>query len=445
LLAFFHNEDASLTATLKRLDPTQVELEIPIQDEELSAARDRAFRHLVQHARVPGFRKGKVPRKIFEAQYGTSGIEERAFEEVVPTAYTRAVEEHNLDPVDRPNVELLPIEEGQPLRLKAVVSVRPDIELGEYKGIELSAQKETAAPAEVDETIDRLRSDAGTLVPVDRPVQLGDVVLMDYAGTVDGVAFEGGTAQNAEMEMNEGRFIPGFIEGIIGLSAGESKDVSATFPDPYGNEALAGKEAVFAVTIHEVKERELPAIDDEFAQRFGAQTVDELRANVQARLDVNIQRQAREARVSELVDKLIAAHTFAVPEVMVDREVESLLDEARQNAARFGMDWNAYLAAGETSEDALRAQYREEAERRVRGTLLVEAIGKAENITAAKSDVDAELSELSRRYGQPKDDIRRILRDKMDTVTDGIVRSKTLDFLLEHARTAPAETNATPA
>jgi trigger factor len=438
-------EDPPLTATLKRLDPTQVELEIPIEPEELSAARDRAFRQLVQHARVPGFRKGKVPRKIFEAQYGTSGIEERAFDEVVPAVYTRAVEEHRLDPVDQPSVELLPIEDGQPLRLKAVVSVRPEITLHAYKGITLTPQNEKADEAAVNETLERLRNDAAALVPVDRPVKMGDVVLMNYAGSIDGTPFEGGTAENAEMEMSDGRFIPGFIEGIVGMSAGESKEIKANFPEGYPNEALSGKEAVFAVTVHDVKERELPALDDEFAQRLGAASAQELRDNVRARLDANVMRQAREQRVSELVDKLIAAHEFAVPAVLVEREVESILDEARQNAARFGMDWEAYLSAGGTDEAALRAQSFEEAERRVRGTLIVEAISKAEHIEASKAEIDAELSELSRRYGQPKDEIRRILRNKMDTVTDGIVRSKTLDLLLEHAKTAPTATNETPA
>lgn len=340
-------------------------------------------------------------------------------------------------------MELLPVEDGQPLRLKAVVSVRPEIDLREYKGIELAAHKDKADEAEIDETIGRLRTDAATLVPVERPVAMGDVVLMDYAGTVDGVAFEGGTAENAQMEISEGRFIPGFTEGIVGLEAGDAKDVTAKFPDGYPKEELSGKEAIFAVKIHEVKERELPAVDDEFAQRFGAANVQELRDNVRARLDANALRQARELRVSELIDKLIAAHDFAIPEVMVDREVESLLDEARQNAARFGMDWEAYLTAGETSEDGLRQQYRAEAERRVRGTLIVEAIGKAEKIEAGKEEIDAELSDLSRRYGQPKDEIRRILRGKMDTVIDGIVRSKTLDFLLDNAKPAPAASAAT--
>jgi trigger factor len=397
----------------------------------------------VQHARVPGFRKGKVPRKIFEAQYGTSGITERAFEEVVPAAYSRAIEEHALDPVDRPDVELLPQEDGQPMRLKAVVAVRPEIALGNYKGIELTARSEQADDADVERTIERLRNDAATLVPVERPVALGDFATLDYEGTIDGVPFEGGTAKESLTEIAEGRFIPGFAEGIVGMKAGESKEIAAAFPADYGQEALAGKNAVFAVTVHDVKEREVPALDDELAKRFDSENVEALRQNIRARLDAQAARQARELRVSELIDKLIAMHDFPVPAVMVEREVESMLDEGRQNAARFGVSWEEYLAAGSTSEDDLRAQYAAESERRVKGTLIVEAIGKAEKIEALPPDIDAEFTELSRRYGQPKDQIKKLLRGKMDSVIDGIVRSKTLDVLLEESKVAPPEAAAT--
>ena len=436
-----------LTAsTLKRLAPTQVELEIPITPEELAAAQDRAFRHLVQHARVPGFRKGKVPRKIFEAQYGTSSITERAFEEVVPAAYTRAIREYDLDPVDQPDVELLPQEEGLPLRLKATVAVRPEIELKDYRGIELGPRKETAEDAEVDETIERLRADAATLVPVERPIKLGDFATLDYTGSIDGTPFEGGAATQALTEIVDGRFIPGFVEGIIGMQAGESKSVTAHFPEGYPQAGLAGKEAVFAVTCHDVKERELPAVDDDFAKRYDSENLEELRKNLRVRLDAQAASGAREGRTAELVDKLIEMHDFPVPEVMIEREIDSLVGDAKETAARFGMSWEGYLAAGNSSEEALRTEFRAEAERRVKGTLLVEAIGKSEKIVATPGDIDGELTDLSRRYGQPKDAIRKLLRTKMDSVTDGIVRSKTIDFLLANATTAAAPaTNADPA
>ncbi|MDP9150462.1 MAG: trigger factor, partial [Myxococcota bacterium] len=243
-----------MPSTLKSLDPTQVELEISITPEEFSAAQDAAFRKLVRNAKVPGFRPGKVPRKIFESTYGTSQIIERALDDIVPQKYAAAVEEHGLEPLARPAMELLPEEEGQPLRVKAVVPVRPAIELADYAGLEVTDAPETASDEDTESALARMRRDAATLVPVDRPVQIGDVATLDYEGKIDGVPFEGGTAQGQETEIKQDSFIPGFVDGIVGMKAGDTKDVTAHFPDDYGSTELAGKDAVFTITVHEIKE-----------------------------------------------------------------------------------------------------------------------------------------------------------------------------------------------
>jgi trigger factor len=232
-------------ATVKHIDPTQVELEISIDEAELAAARDRAFRQLVKNVRIPGFRPGKAPRKIFEAQYGTAGIEERAMDAVVPSAYSKALQENDLEPVDRPQMELLPEEEGQPLRVRATVYVRPQFELPEYKGLALEGPS-TAVGADVDAAIERLRKDAAALVPVDRPVALGDTPTIDYLGTIDGVAFDGGSAEQQPTEIDAERFIPGFADGIVGMTRAKPRDVEARFPDDYSKAELAGKTAFSA-------------------------------------------------------------------------------------------------------------------------------------------------------------------------------------------------------
>ena len=236
-------------ATVKRLDPTQVELEIAIEAAELDAARERAFKQLVKNVRIPGFRPGKAPRRIFEAQYGTAGIEERAIDAVVPGAYSKAIEDNNLEPVDRPQMELLPEEEGLPLRVRATVSVRPEIELGTYKGLELAGESTAVGDDDVENTVQQLRKDAATLVPVERPIEIGDRPTVDYLGKIDGVPFEGGSAQGQSIEIVESNFIPGFAAGIVGMTAGQTKDVEAKFPDDYQNAELAGKTAVFTITI----------------------------------------------------------------------------------------------------------------------------------------------------------------------------------------------------
>jgi trigger factor len=429
---------------MKRLDPTQVELEIAISDAELSAARDRAFRQLVKNARIPGFRRGKAPRKIFEAQYGSALIENRAMETVVPEAYSRALEENDLEPVDEPQMELLPVEDGQPLRVRATVAVRPQIELGIYRGLELEGPPSTITEHEVDSSLEMLRQNAATLVPVDRPVALGDTPTLDYEGKVDGVPFEGGKAENTPTEIADGRFIPGFVEGIVGLAAGETKDVEAHFPDDYAKAELAGKTAVFTVTVRENKVPELPPLDDALAQRFGgeAATLEGLRGDMRRRLEEAAKNRSRRTLTGTLMDKLLGAHEVALPEILIEREVEGLLGETKSYIARADVSWEEYLDKQGKTEADLRTASRPEAEKRVKAALLIEAIAKAEKVEATRADIEAEIASLSRQYNQPPEQILEMLRPNFGSLVNGIVRSKTIELLLDAAsvtETAPAE------
>jgi trigger factor len=439
-------------STLKSLDPTQVELEISITPEEYTAAQDAAFRKLVRNAKIPGFRPGKVPRKIFESTYGTASILERALDDLLNAKYPAALEEHGIEPLNRPAVELVPTEEGEPPRFKAVVSVRPEFEPKDYTGVEITDVPETAEEAEVDRTLDQLRREAATLVPVDRPARLGDTVVLDYEGTVDGVPFDGGAAQGQETELREERFIPGFVSGIVGMTAGETKAVEAKFPDPYSNAELAGKDARFTVTVHDVKEPELPELDDELAKRISrSETLADLRAEVKRRLDETVKRNARRKMSGELLDKLLAANDFPLPEVLVEREVDSLMDESHQYVARAGLRWEQYLESSGKTEAELRAGFRPEAERRVKTTLLVEAISKKEGVQATQEDVETELSALAAQYWQPRERIIQALQSNVGALIDGIVRTKTIDRLIEQANRKPparasgqAETEVAP-
>ena len=433
-------------ATVKHLDPTQVELEITIDPGDLASEQERAFRELAKNVRMPGFRPGKVPRKLFEAQYGTSAIHERAMEAVVGKAYPKALEENDLDPVDAPQMELLPDEDGLPVRVRATVFVRPQIALGAYKGIELSGSSTAVSETDVENALAELRKDGGTLVPVERPVAIGDVPTIDYEGRIDGVPFDGGKAEGQPTEVLEERFIPGFASGIVGMNAGETKDVEAHFPDDYSNAELAGKTAVFTITVHENKTSELPALDDEFAKRFAGDdaTVATLRDEMRVRLEANARNRQRRELSGTLMEKLVAAHDVALPPVMVDRETESLESESKSYVERAGIEWSTYLNKQGKSEDELRAGFRTDAEQRVKGSLLIEAIAKAENIVATNADVEAEIAQLSRQYGRPREDILRMLQSNVNALVDGIVRTKTLEFLLDHA--AIVETSAeTPA
>jgi trigger factor len=423
------------TSTLTRLAPTQVELEIPITPEELAAAEERAFRRLSKNVKLPGFRAGKIPRKVFEQTYGAEGISSEALEDVAPEIYARAVREHELSPVDRPKMELIPSEDGKPSRLKATVEVRPAIDLQAYKGLEIESEPVLIDDEDVERSITALAKERATLVPVERAAQLGDIVTMDYAGSIDGVAFDGGTAQGQMTELDESRFIPGFASGIAGLSAGESKDVEATFPADYPKEDLAGKTAVFAITVHDVKALELPAIDDEFAKTISEnQTLDELRADVRKRLETIAQSRARRAIGNTLMENLIAAHDFPLPEVMVERESDNMINDMASQVSQSGASFDAYLQEQGKTVEALRAEFREDAKLRVKGTLLIEQIARNEGINATPADIAEELSALSRQYGQPVDRIRKALGNNVLSLMEGIVRNKTLEFLVDNVK-----------
>jgi trigger factor len=307
--------------------------------------------------------------------------------------------------------------------------------LKEYKGITLREQPESASDEDVERSVDALRREQATLVPVERPVQMGDFPTLDYVGKIDGVAFEGGSAENQPTEISADRFIPGFAEGIVGMQAGETKEIEARFPEDYPNRELAGKTAVFTVTVRDVKERELPPLDDAFAARLAKDaTLLSLKTDLRTRLDAAAKSRARRARSNELLDRLLELHDFPLPTVLVDREVDALIDERKSYVVRFGRSWDEYLSSLGLNETSLREEMRTEAERRVRVTLLLEAIAKAEGIKATPADVEAEVTSLSQQYGQPREKILAALQPTMGSFIEGIVRAKTLDTLLEVAK-----------
>lgn len=364
-------------------------------------------------------------------------------QDLVPEAYARAVREHDLEPVDRPSMELLPGEDGAPPRFKAVVDVRPQIDLGAYKGLKLEREPVRVDDADVERAIESLAREKATLVPAEREARLGDIVTVDFEGRIDGVPFEGGAAQGQQTELREDRFIPGFVSGITGMKAGEQRTVEARFPDDYTQAELAGKDAEFSVTLHEVKELELPALDDAFAQAVSNnETMKALRADVRKRLEAVAESRAKRDLGNQAIERLSQAHDFPLPQALVDREVESMLDDAGRMAARAGVPFEEYLSAGGTSADALKLEYRPQAEARVKATMLLEAVAKAENITATPAEINAEIESLARQYGQPADRVRQALGRNLLSIADGIVRNKTVEFLLDEAEVSTKESNS---
>jgi len=413
------------SSTLTRLAPTQVELEFSISGPELAAAEERAFRKLSKDVRLPGFRKGRVPRKIFEQTYGSEAVTSQAVDDVVPEIYAKAVREHDLDPVDRPKLEILEQNDGRPTRLKATVEVRPPIELRPYKGVIVRAPSFPVTDEEVERSLQALAKERATLVPVTRPARLGDVATVDYAGTIEGVPFDGGQAEGQTIELTEGRFVPGFVLGIVGMTPGESRNIDVRFPDEYSAPELAGKAAVFAVRLYELKEFDLPPIDDELARAVSNhQSLDELRADVRRRLESVAAGRSRRVIANTVLEQLLAAHDFPLPPTMVESELDRLVEDAAAQAPEGGTL---------PDEAVLRASLHPEAEARVKNTLLIEQIAKVENIVATPADIAAEVEILARRYGQPAGRIRKALGNNVLSLMDGIVRNKTLELLVDNA------------
>jgi trigger factor len=423
-----------MTSTVTQLAPTVVAIEFSVSEAELAAAEERAFRRLARNVRLPGFRKGKVPRKLFDQTYGSATVTSEAVDEVVPEVYAKAIREHDLEPVERPKIEVVEEADGRPTRLKATVEVRPPIELGTYKGVSVSRPAFSVTDADVDRSLEALARERATLVPVQRLARLGDIVTLDYEGTIDGEPFDGGRGQGEIVELSEGRFIPGFATGIAGMSAGESKQVEAHFPADYPAAELAGKTATFAVSLHDVKEAELPPLDDDFAKAVSPnQTVTQLRDDVRRRLEAVAAGRGRRSAGNAIVNRLLATHDFPLPASLVEAEIDRLVEEA--------------ASAPESAERGVtdaREAFRAEAESRVKGALLIQAIAKTEHIVATPADLNAELEALARRYGQPVDRIRAALGNNVLSLMDGIVRNKTLDLLIDNAViTADEETSST--
>lgn len=353
--------------------------------------------------------------------------------------YAKAVREHDLEPVDRPKMEVLEESDGRPRRVKATVEVRPEIELAAYKGIPVARPVLPVTDADVERSLAALAKEHATLVPVDRVARIGDVVTLDYAGSVDGVAFDGGSAENQVTELSGGRFIPGFAEGIAGMRAGEQKTVDARFPDDYAQRELAGKTASFAVTLRDVKQLELPPLDDEFAAHVSDNaTLESLRSDVRRRLEAISG--ARERRIvgDAVMQALLQSHEFPLPATMVEGEVDHMMNDAAAAAARAGTTFEKYLESAGKNEEGLRDEYRPDARMRVKGTLLIERIARAEGIVATPADISAELEALARQYRQPVSKVREALGTSLLSLMDGIVRTKTLDFLIDSAEATPA-------
>ncbi|WP_040228981.1 trigger factor [Bhargavaea cecembensis] len=424
-----------MTVNWEKQEGNQGILTVEVPAEKVNEGIDKAFKKVVKQVNVPGFRKGKVPRKMFEQMFGVESLYQDAVDEILPEAYSNAIDEAGIDPVDRPDIEIEQIEQGQPLIFKATVTVKPEVKLGDYKGLEVERQDTDVTDEEIEEQLnDRRQANVEFIIKEDEPAEKGDTVVIDFEGFTDGEAFEGGKAEGYELELGSDSFIPGFEEQLVGIKTGESKDVELTFPEEYHAAELAGKPATFKVTVHEVKSPELPELDDEFAKELDSEveTLDELRSKLKEQTATEKKEAAEMALRDELVETVAKNSEIELPEVMIESEVDRMVQEFGQRLQQQGMTLDLYFQLSGQDEAALRAQMQEDAEMRVRVSLVLEAIANAENIDVSEDDVQEELKTMSEQFGMEPEQIKSVLGGT-EMLENDIRFKKTIEFLVDNA------------
>ncbi|PKR79168.1 trigger factor [Halalkalibacillus sediminis] len=427
-----------MSAKWEKKEGNEGVLTIEVDSEEFDRALDQAFKKVVKDVQVPGFRKGKMPRNMFEKRFGVEALYQDAIDFVLPDAYMKAVEETGITPVDKPDVDVEQIEKGKNLIFTANVIVKPEVELGEYKGLEVEKEDTTVTDEEVDEELKSLQEKQAELVVKEEgEVEDGDTVVIDFEGFKDGEAFEGGSAENHTLEIGSGQFIPGFEEQLVGKKAGDETEIELTFPEDYQAEELAGKPVTFKVKIHDVKTKELPEMDDEFAKDVDddVESLDELKKKTRERLEEQKQQDADNQMRETLVEKASENATVDIPEAMVDSELDRMMQEFEQRLQMQGMDLNMYFQFSGQDEQALKDQMKDDAKKRVETNLTLEAISHAENLEVTEEDIQGQLEEMSQMYQTDVEQLKQMLGGNTDMLKDDLKMKKAIDFLVEQSQT----------
>ncbi len=411
-------------------------LTVEVPAEEVTAGLDKAFKKVVKQVQAPGFRKGKMPRQMFEKMYGVEALYNDALDFILPEAYANAVEEAGVEPIDRPEIDIEQMEKGKTLIFKAVVTLKPEVKLGDYKGLEVTRQETEVTDEEIEAQLqERQQAFAEMVVKEDGTVENGDTIKLDFEGFVDGEAFEGGKAEQYDLEIGSGSFIPGFEEQLVGLKQGEEKDVEVNFPEEYHAAELAGKPAVFKVKVQEIKAKEVPELDDELAKEIDeeVESLDALRAKLKETTLEEKKAASETALRDELVEAAARNAEVDIPEVMVNSEVDRMMGEFEQRLQMQGMNLELYFQFSGQNEEALRTQMNDDAQNRVRVSLVLEAIGKAENVEVAEEDINAELEKMSEQFGMDVEQIKKTLGGT--SVLENDLRfTKTVELLVENAK-----------
>ncbi|MFZ3170590.1 MAG: trigger factor [Carboxydocellales bacterium] len=429
-----------MKATAERVEKNTVVIEIEVEPEKLNLGLDKAYRKLVKKANIPGFRKGKAPRKILEKFYGKEYLLEEALDNLISDVYPDAVQETEIEPVDRPQVEVVQAEEGKPVIFKVKVEVKPEVELGEYKGLAAEKTSTEVSEADVDAELNKLQQRHAKVSNLDEgTVEQNDVAVIDFEGFIDGEAFAGGKGDDYPLEIGSGSFIPGFEEQLIGVKIGEDKDVNVSFPEEYHSPELAGKPVLFKVKIKSIRRKDILPLDDEFAKDVSEfDTLEELKTDILNRLKEAAEKKAEIAVKEQLIQKAVENATVEIPEVMINTRLQGMLSEMTQRLQRQGVSFEDYVKYTGGNAEGVREELKPEAEKGVRSDLVLEAIARQENIDATDEEVTAELEKMAEQYKQDISTMRAALETQgsIDSFKNSISFQKTIQFLVDNAKLA---------
>lgn len=425
-----------MTATWEKKEGNEGLLKVTVPAEKVNKALDQAFKKVVKQINVPGFRKGKVPRPIFEQRFGVEALYQDAVDILLPEAYGEAIEETKINPVAQPEINVTQIEKGKDFEFEATVTVEPEVKLGDYKGLEIEKQDSELTDQDLQDEIDHsLGHLADMVVKENGAVEEGDTVNIDFDGYVDGEQFEGGQADGYDLEIGSGSFIPGFEDQLVGVKTGEEKDVVVTFPEEYHAEELAGKEATFKTKVNEIKYKEVPELTDEIANELDsdANSVDEYKENLRKRLSEEKAQDAENVEKEEAINKATENTTIDIPQAMIDTELDRMVQEFGQRIQQQGLDLQTYFQISGQDESQLREQMKDDAEQRVKTNLTLSAIADEENIEVTDEDIDKELEKMSSQFNISVEDIKQTLGNT-DIIKNDVRIQKVIDLLRDNAK-----------
>ena len=426
-----------MSSELVKQEDNKITLKIVVGAEQFEEAVTKAYNKIKGKFNIPGFRKGKAPRKVIETKYGEGVFYEEAINFCFPTAYEEALETFKINPVDRPEIDIEQMVKGKEVIFTAIVEVMPEFTVENYKGIEVDKIEYNVQEEDIQKELENMQQKNARMISVeDRPVKDKDLVIIDYKGSVDGFYFEGGSAERHSLEIGSGQFIPGFEEQLVGASIGDEVKVNVTFPEEYHAEDLAGKAAVFEVKVHEIKEKELPNLDDEFAKDVSEfDSLDELRTDLKTKLEESAKNKATQDLRNAVVDKVVASVELQLPNAVVDKQIDNMLRDFDYQLRYQGLNLEYYYQMSGAKEEDLREQMRSDATMRVKTQVVLDKIGEVEAFEATDEEVNQEIERMAAQYRQEVEKFKANIREQeLNYIKDNIITRKTIDLLVENAK-----------